>query len=235
MGKDPAFMFYSGDFLVGTMTMSFEDRGKYITILSYMHQNGRISEETIRLLVGSVSDMLRLKFSQDKDGNWFNNRLESEIEKRKNFVSSRQENGKKGGRPPKIKEKSNKKTYAKPKQNLPEDDNINENIIKYSFINISGFEKIFNRWIEYKKARKEKYKSDDSLKAAYNKLVKLSEGKPENAHEIIEEAISNNWAGFFALKNNPVKTHDKFEKLTKAYQSIENPFKKPNNEELTID
>lgn len=234
MAKDPAFMFYSSDFLVGTMTMSFEDKGKYITILSYMHQNGRISEETIRLLVGSVSDMLRLKFSQDKDGNWFNNRLESEIEKRKNFVSSRQENGKKGGRPPKIKEKSIKKTYAKPKQNLPEDDNINDNINKYSFINISGFEKIFERWIDYKKARKEKYKSDDSLKSAYNKLVKLSEGNPENAHEIIDEAISNNWAGFFALKINPIKTQDKFEKLGKAYQSIENPFKKPNDEELKI-
>ena len=40
---------------------------------------------------------------------------------------------------------------------------------------------------------------------------------------------------FIQLKNGKVKTHDKFEKLNKAYQSIENPFKKPNNEELTID
>lgn len=142
--KDPAFLFYSSDFLTGTMIMPFEDRGKYITILSYMHQNGRLSEETIRLLVGNVSDMLRLKFSIDKKGFWFNERLEIEIEKRRNFIESRHENGKKGGRPPKTDKK--KLTYrlilAKPKDNLIINEDINtidnekENIIKESSLKI---------------------------------------------------------------------------------------------------
>jgi len=122
MAKDPAFLFYSSDFLTGTLIMSFEDRGKYITILAYMHQNGRLSEETIRLLVGNVSDNLRLKFGFDKNNLWFNERLEEEISKRSNFVDSRKENGKKGGRPTKksIKEE-------KPTDNLPEDENEIEN------------------------------------------------------------------------------------------------------------
>jgi uncharacterized phage protein (TIGR02220 family) len=103
MAKDPAFLFYSQDFLVGTMAMPFEDRGRYITLLAYIHQNGHISEETIRLLVGSFSDILRLKFKQDSNGLYYNERLENEVFKRKKFTDSRFENGKLGGRPPKLK------------------------------------------------------------------------------------------------------------------------------------
>lgn len=128
--KDPAFLFYPQDFLVGTMTMTFEDRGKYITILSVMHQQGKLNEETIRFLIGSFSDMLRLKFKQDENGLFFNERLFSEIEKRNNFIESRTNNGKLGGRPKK--ENNLNITYIKPtykpKNNLPENENINENI-----------------------------------------------------------------------------------------------------------
>jgi len=98
MAKDPAFLFYSSDFIVGTMTMTMEDRGKYITILCLMHQQGRLLEETISLLVGSVSVNLKSKFGIDENGFWFNQRLEDEIEKRSNFIESRRQNGSKGGR-----------------------------------------------------------------------------------------------------------------------------------------
>lgn len=141
MAKDPAFLFYSSDFLTGTLLMSMEDRGKYITILAYMHQNGRLSDETIRLLVGSVSDTLRLKFGLDKNGLWFNERLEIEVEKRQSFVSSRKENGKKGGRPPK-KHTLLKDENKKPTNNLPEDENINENKIEDDNIIIEASKKI---------------------------------------------------------------------------------------------
>lgn len=135
MAKDPAFLFYSSDFLTGTLLMPHEDRGKYITILAYMHQNGRLSEETIRLLVGNVSDMLRLKFLVDNKGNWYNSRLEEEVDKRSNFVESRQKNGSKGGRPKK-KDISLEEKNKKPSNNLPEDENkdVNE-IIKTDTIN----------------------------------------------------------------------------------------------------
>jgi len=130
MAKDPAFLFYSSDFLTGTLVMPMEDRGKYITILCYMHQNGRLSEETIRLLVGSVSDMLRNKFGIDENGFWFNSRLEIETEKRARFIESRLLNGKKGGRPPKNEQKREKPLgYAT--NNLIENENIIENIVDY--------------------------------------------------------------------------------------------------------
>lgn len=121
--KDPAFLFYPQDFLVGTMTMTFEDRGKYITLLSIMHQQGKLSEETIRFLVGSFSDTLRLKFKQDENGLFYNERLCVEIEKRSKFIESRSNNGKLGGRPKK--EETYKKPLGYATDNLIENENIN--------------------------------------------------------------------------------------------------------------
>lgn len=135
--KDPAYLFYSQDFYTGVATMTFEDRGKYISILCLMHQQGRMTEETIRFVVGSVSVNLKSKFKIDENGFWYNERLEIEIEKRKNFVASRINNGKLGGRPKEI-----IKPLGKPKQNrkvnLPENENRNEDediIIKETYKN----------------------------------------------------------------------------------------------------
>lgn len=60
-----------------------------------------MSEETIWLLVGSVSVMLKSKFKQDEKGLWYNERLEEEAKKRQNYTESRRNNGKGGGRPKK--------------------------------------------------------------------------------------------------------------------------------------
>lgn len=172
--KDPAFLFYSSDFLTGTLLMTFEDRGKYITILSYMHQNGRLSEETIRLLVGSVSDMLRLKFSIDKKGFWFNERLEIEIEKRKNFVESRVKNGSKGGRP--IKEKSlDIKPLGKPTDNLVENVNVNENINDNLNKNVSKKNEIVSAlMLEFGFTETKNY---DKLREIWNFINEVDENK----------------------------------------------------------
>ena len=145
--KDPAFLFYPSDFLTGTMAMPFDERGRYITLLCYQHQAGRMSEETIRFLVGSFSDTLRLKFSRDENGLFYNSRLEEEIDKRNKFLESRRNNGSLGGRPKK-EEKPLGKPNGKPKQNLGENRDINENeVIILPVLNIE-FETF---WKEYDK------------------------------------------------------------------------------------
>lgn len=68
------------------------------------------------------------------------------------------------------------------------------------------FKDIFNEWIEYKRERKESYKSEKSLKVCYNRLMKLSENSPDKARLVIEQSISNNWAGLFELRNYDGKT-----------------------------
>ena len=58
------------------------------------------------------------------------------------------------------------------------------------------------RWLEYKSARRETYKTQTSLEAFYKKLVKLSNGNPMIADAIIEESMANNWQGIFALRGD---------------------------------
>jgi hypothetical protein len=128
--KDPAILFYTSDFLTGTMTMTFEERGKFIYLLSTMHQHGRLSEETIRLLVGSISDNLKKKFRIDENGLWYNERLELESTKRAKFTESRRNNGNKGGRPKIIDITNNLMVNHKDNLMGNENENDNENRIK---------------------------------------------------------------------------------------------------------
>jgi len=242
--KDPAFLFYSSDFLTGTMIMPFEDRGKYITILSYMHQNGRLSEETIRLLVGNVSDMLRLKFSIDKKGFWFNERLEIEIEKRRNFIESRHENGKKGGRPPKTdkKEETDRLILAKPKDNLIINEDINtidnekENIIKESSLKIlTDFNftetKNFNKLSQIsdfvrKLISENRFDYFIEQYPAYWKYKELSLAEKQS----IGTFLDGGWdREVWTEKLKELKSKAKPDKMTetvKAFAQVENPFRK---------
>lgn len=121
MANDPAFLFYSSDFLSGVTDLTMEERGQYITLLCIQHQKGHLSDKTIRLSVGSISVDVLNKFEKDQQGNFFNTRLMQEIQKRVEFTESRRLNGSKGGRP-----KANAKPSGKPNANLPENRNENE-------------------------------------------------------------------------------------------------------------
>lgn len=102
---DPAFLFYSSDFLSGVSDLTMEERGQFITLLCLQHQKGALSEKTIRLSVGSASVDVMNKFRLLENGDYVNDRLLEETKKRAIYTQSRRENGKKGGRPVKIKEK----------------------------------------------------------------------------------------------------------------------------------
>jgi hypothetical protein len=140
MAKDPAFLFYSSDFLNGVADLTMEERGQFITLLCLQHQKGTLTDKTIRLSLGSVSVDVLSKFSKDKDGNFFNERLSEEIEKRIQFTESRRNNGSKGGRP-----KNNTKPLGLAKHNLMEDVNENEN----EDININKSKCTFEEVYEY--------------------------------------------------------------------------------------
>jgi hypothetical protein len=64
------------------------------------------------------------------------------------------------------------------------------------------FAPVFLDWLEYKRSRREGYKTDRSLKACYNMLVNLSGGNAEVAARIVEQSMANNWKGLFPLKDN---------------------------------
>ena len=156
--KDPAYLFYSSDFLTGCASLTMEERGQYITLLCLEHQLGRLSEKTIRLSVGSVSVDVLEKFKQDENGLLYNERLEIEIEKRSKFIDTRRNNGLKGGRP-KVENKkpnglANGKPNGKPNEKLIE----NENVIEI----INSIKDLFD----------EKYLENNTTKIMFDKLLK---------------------------------------------------------------
>ena len=81
--KDPAFLFYSSDFLSGVQDLTMEERGQYITLLCLQHQKGHLTEKMIRLCCGNAAADVLAKFRQDDEGLFFNQRLEDEVGKRK--------------------------------------------------------------------------------------------------------------------------------------------------------
>ena len=95
MSKDPAFLFYSSDCLTGTLLMSMEQKGKFITLLCIQHQKGHLSEKDMLHICGSYDEDVFTKFQKDEQGKFYNIRLEEEVDKRKAYSESRRNNRKK--------------------------------------------------------------------------------------------------------------------------------------------
>ena len=92
MGKDPAVLFYTSDFLTGTAFFTKAQRGEYITLLCEQHQLWSIPEGHMIEVCGSLESVVAKKFKKDKDGSWYNIRMREETEKRKKYADSRRKN-----------------------------------------------------------------------------------------------------------------------------------------------
>jgi len=96
MGKDPAFLFYYQDFLVGCEFLTAEETGLYIRIICHLADKWSLSEKhMLSICKGYVfTDNLKEKFSLDQNGNYYQKRLREEVEKRRLYSESRRNNAK---------------------------------------------------------------------------------------------------------------------------------------------
>lgn len=94
MSKDPAFLFYSSDFLTGTMLMSNEQVGKYIRLLCLQHQKNILTEKDMLKICSTYDEDIWNKFVKTDEG-YYNVRLKEENEKRLKYTESRRNNRKK--------------------------------------------------------------------------------------------------------------------------------------------
>ncbi|MEG2370662.1 MAG: DUF4373 domain-containing protein [Alistipes sp.] len=99
----------------------------------------------------------------------------------------------------------------------------NKNDFDFSFC-LPEFISVFKNWIEYKNARGEKYKSAKSLKALYDKLLKISGNSSDVAQQIIDESMANNWAGIFPLRDEKEKSSGKKEKVPTEPKNYDDEF-----------
>lgn len=95
MAKDPAFLFYPGDWISGTMGMTFEEKGAYMEFLMYQFNRGAIPEGVIKRMLNvryeDVWPSIKDKFEKNENGEYYNVRLKFETAKRKKYTESRRD------------------------------------------------------------------------------------------------------------------------------------------------
>lgn len=104
------------------------------------------------------------------------------------------------------KPKSKNKPKSAPKSDIqPDIVTIDSSSDALGFVD-PEFREAFNEWLDFKKRQfKFEYKTTRSLNAAYNELLKLSEGNPHVAMKIVMQSESNGWKGLYKLRNDETK------------------------------
>jgi len=128
MAKDPAFLFYSSDFMTGTVFFTNEQVGKYMRLLCIQHQKGHLTKQHMLQICESYDKDIFEKFIQDENGLYYNERCEYEILKRKRFSESRSNNRKKS---------ITSKSYEKHMEN--ENENTNNKKEEFENLEISDY------------------------------------------------------------------------------------------------
>ncbi len=184
--KDPAFLFYPNDYIGGTMGMTLEEKGAYIELLMMQFNRGHMGGHMIGQAVGQLWDKVKVKFTQDNEGLWYNERLEQEQTKRKQFTDSRKNNllG--------TNQYTNKRGHTTSDM---EDEDINKDVI----INEYNIEfDIFWNLYDKKVGKKEKVKSkwDKLTKEIQQKIIdyipKYIESQPDKQYRKHPETFLNN-------------------------------------------
>lgn len=217
--RDPAFLFYSDNFISGTQFFTDEQLGKYIRLLCAQHQHGHLKEKHMIHICKTYDEDIWSKFVKDADGLFYNERLEFEMIRRKKYTESRSENrkGSKGKPVTPKKDKFISKTHEKDMTPDMEtgDETLNEvdkrkrgagekpkRELNFGTLQDSFSEK-WDRWIKFKKDQfKQSYKTQDSEQTAINHLIEISGGDCIVAEKIINQSISNTWKGLFKLNEN---------------------------------
>ena len=224
MAKDPAFLFYTQDFLTGTMFMSNEQTGIYIKLLCAQHQHGGIIDKTAFENVINGDSIIRSKFIEVDDG-FYNKRLFDEMLKRKKKSSSLSANAL--IRWEKEKQKQCKSNANASDLNMPiEDENKDETKDKYRpiedclFWNDSDFKEAW-RSRQLVRTKKKCSNSDRAIKMVVKKLMQLSDGKKEKAIQIIDNSANGGWTDIYELKVEHGKSDKKWSEKEKAMNQVD--------------
>lgn len=96
--KDPAFLFYPGDWSLGTMHMTFLEKGAYIELLMLQFARDKFTIAHAKHMLNGSFDLVWTTVSEKFvfDGEYYwNERLKIEKEKRSKFSESRRSNASK--------------------------------------------------------------------------------------------------------------------------------------------
>lgn len=173
--KDPAFLFYPGDWLGGTMGMTFEQKGAYLELLMLQFNRGRMTKDMIGHTVGQLWDSIKDKFIKDSNGLFYNERLEEEKIKRQNYTASRKNNikgknqysKKRGHTTPRMEDRDKDESIVIGEDNIKELHNnfsMKENVAKVLKCDLTQVEKLLIDFILEQKAKGELNRSLGDLR-----------------------------------------------------------------------
>lgn len=225
MAKDPAFLFYYQDFLVGTDDFKNEEVGAYIRCLCIQAAKGGISENHMKKICESpdVHNLIKKKFIYYPEEKVFRNaRLSEEVEKRKSYCESRGKN-KKGKKHVKIISKSYEDHMEDEDENEIEEENVfntggvgeNSKTEKLKKNDMStakdtegiplpfkspAFASIWAEWLQSRKEARIKNYTPTGLKRLFKWLEMESAGDESVAIAIIDQSLTKGWQGLFELK-----------------------------------
>lgn len=89
----PSVLFYTADYLVGVIGMTWEEQGRYMYLLCIQQQKGHFD---LAAIMPDCPETVLAKFERDEKGLYYNARMGEEMEKRYRYSESRRQNAKKG-------------------------------------------------------------------------------------------------------------------------------------------
>jgi len=208
MAKDPAFLFYPGDYLRDTQTLSEKAQVAYDRIMCEHMRYICISQAQLKFFTKRLNEdeLEELMFVLvEVDGGYQIEWVADSINKRKAYSESRRNN--------RVGKKQKKRTNTSTSyDNHMEIENEIENVIKDKDVveekaqivfpfDSENFRAQWNIWKDYKqKEFNFKFKSLGSEQANLTQLSNLAENETE-AIAIIHQSMANGWKGFFKIKN----------------------------------
>ena len=211
MSKDPAFLFYSSDFLTGTMFLSNEQVGKFIRLLCVQHQKGRLSEKHMLSICKAYDSEIFEMFLKDEQGLFYNERLEIEKNKRKSHSEKQRANVMKRWNKDTnvIPNKQNGNTVVIPLEDENENENENENVIKNKveiYPTFEDFWELYDKKTGNKSLIKPKFdKLPQKIKEKIiDYLPNYLDSTPDKAYRKNPQTFLNNksWEDEIITKNN---------------------------------
>jgi hypothetical protein len=237
MAKDPAFLFYPGDWLQGTLGMTFEEKGAYMELLILQFNCGKFTrkqaENVLSICSAYVFENVLKKFETDGVYYW-KTRLALEMKKRENYTESRRKNAKskKSAKSSEPYAQAYAGTYANHMHKHMENENVNENENENNNENepdffkpdIEGDSLVFpldtqavrELWASWKRYRWHKHNQRYAMMGEQADLKRLEGMSFSQIKQTILAAIAGNWKNLYPEN---VNANGKPKTTTKEQQS----------------
>ena len=229
MSKDPAFLFYSSDFLTGVSDLTMEERGQFITLMCLQHQKGHLTKKVMQLQCHGIptADVLA-KFCIDENGLYYNERVELEREKRAAHSIKQREKALKRWNKNKSSTKhtlSHGNATAMPLENENENEDVDEIIVEL-YPAFSDFWDLYDKKVGSRDKIEKKWNSltQKTKEQIIDYLPGYLEATPEKAYRKNPQTFLNNksWEDEIIIKTNNNESQTNYRDLQrKALEKIQ--------------